>query len=67
MAIANFTELLVWQKAMDLVVDVYELTETYPKDQRFVLTAQTQKSASSMPSGLSSSREARLARHAGRH
>jgi four helix bundle protein len=52
MRITNFTELVVWQRAMDLVVDVYQLTDTFPKDQRFVLSAQTQKSAISIPSNV---------------
>lgn len=39
-AVSNFTDLIVWQKAMDLVVDVYQLTRTFPREERFVLTTQ---------------------------
>ena len=29
--INSYKELIVWQKAMDLVVEVYKLTDHYPK------------------------------------
>ena len=52
MKINNFTDLLVWQRSMDLVVDVYRLTKAFPVDERFVLTAQTRRSAISIPSNV---------------
>ena len=52
MEICSFTELVVWQRAMDLVVDVYRLTEKFPPNEQFVLTAQTHKSAIAIPSNI---------------
>ncbi len=52
MAIATVTELKVWQRAMDLVVEVYALTDAYPPGERFGLTAQTRKTAVSIPSNI---------------
>ena len=52
MEITNFTELLVWQRAMDLAVDVYRLTGTFPRSELFVLTAQSRKSGNSIPSNI---------------
>jgi four helix bundle protein len=50
--IRNFTELKVWQRSMDLVVDLYDLTNQYPKSEMFVLTSHTRKSAISIPSNI---------------
>jgi 23S rRNA-intervening sequence protein len=44
MTINNFTDLLVWQRAMDLVVEIYRITGTFPRSEIFGLTAQTHKS-----------------------
>jgi four helix bundle protein len=52
MKINNFTDLLVWQRAMDLVVEVYRVIEAFPASERFVRTAQTHKSAISIPSNV---------------
>ena len=52
MEIKNFTDLYVWRRSMDLVVDVYRLTEQFPKSELFVLTAQTHKSVISIPSNV---------------
>src|SRR5687768_12687208 len=52
MKITHFKELTVWQRAMDLVVDVYRLTETYPRSEMFVLTSHTRKTAISIPSNI---------------
>jgi four helix bundle protein len=52
MEIKNFTDLYVWRRSMDLVVDVYRLTEQFPKSELFSLTAQTHKSVISIPSNV---------------
>lgn len=51
-AIQKFTDLLVWQKAHVLTLYVYELTDTYPKDEIFGLTNQTRRCAVSVPSNI---------------
>ncbi len=37
MAVRNYTELIAWQKAMDLVAAVYDLTGYFPKDELYGL------------------------------
>ncbi len=44
----NYKELKVWQKAMDLVVEIYSLTRTFPKDELFGLTNQLRRAAVSI-------------------
>jgi four helix bundle protein len=52
MEINNFTELVVWQRAMELVVEVYRVTEAFPRAERFGLTAQIRRSVISIPSNV---------------
>jgi len=42
----------LWKLAMELVVQVYEITDRYPKDERFSLTDQTRRAAISVPSNI---------------
>ena len=44
--------LLVWQRSMDLVIDVYKMTNGFPREQRYVLTPQSQRAAISVPSNV---------------
>lgn len=48
----KYKELKVWQKSLDLVVEVYNAVANYPKDERFGLISQTQRSAVSIPSNI---------------
>ena len=52
MKIHNFKELLVWQKAMDLVVFAYQLTSFFPKKEKYGLISQIQHCAVSIPSNI---------------
>jgi four helix bundle protein len=51
-AIQNYRELDVWQRAMDLVDAVYDLTERFPPAERFGLVTQLQRAAVSIPSNI---------------
>ena len=50
--IRSFQDLLVWQKSMDLVLDVYRITDKYPSHERFGLTSHTRKTAIPIPSNV---------------
>ena len=52
MKIHNFKELLVWQKAMDLVAFTYKLTSLFPKEEKFGLISQIQRCSVSIPSNI---------------
>ena len=52
MGVRNYTELETWQRAMDLAVAVYAVTKAYPRDEVYGLTAQTRRSAVSVPSNI---------------
>ncbi|WP_421874343.1 four helix bundle protein [Marinoscillum sp.] len=48
----NFQELKVWQKGIQLAVDVYKQTDTYPESEKFGLTSQMRRCAVSIPSNI---------------
>ncbi|MBB6327140.1 four helix bundle protein [Algoriphagus iocasae] len=48
----RFKELLVWQKAIDLAVEVYHITENLPKEERYGLISQINRSVISIPSNI---------------
>jgi len=50
--IPSFRDLEVWQKAMKLVRRIYEVTSSYPPDERFGLLAETRKSVRSVPANI---------------
>jgi carbamoyl-phosphate synthase large subunit len=52
MSVSHFRELTVWQLAMSLAKNVYELTATFPREERYGLSAQLQRCAVSIPSNI---------------
>jgi four helix bundle protein len=52
MLMRGHRDLLVWQKAMELVTVVYESTRKFPKDELYGLVSQLRRSAVSVPSNI---------------
>jgi four helix bundle protein len=48
----SFKDLLVWQKAHSVVLDVYKLTRRLPKEELFGLVSQMRRSAVSVPANI---------------
>jgi four helix bundle protein len=48
----SFKELVVWQRSIDLTVDVYQLTSKFPESERFGLTNQMRRASVSIPSNI---------------
>jgi len=48
----NLQELKIWNKAIDLAVDVYSATGNFPSDEKFGLTSQSRRAAVSIPSNI---------------
>lgn len=48
----TFRNLLIWQKAMALTTDIYQLTNHFPKEELFGLISQMRRSAVSIPFNL---------------
>jgi four helix bundle protein len=50
--VKDFRDLQVWQKAHQLTLDVYRLTTSFPRDERYGLTTQLRRSSSSIAANL---------------
>ncbi len=50
--IYSYKDLIVWQKAMELVDLIYDLTEEFPWDQKNRLVDQMQRAVVSIPSNI---------------
>jgi four helix bundle protein len=48
----NFEDLEVWQKAIDLAVEIYSITKTYPKEELYALSNQMRRAASSISANI---------------
>ncbi|UII75483.1 four helix bundle protein [Flagellimonas sp. HMM57] len=48
----NFQDLIIWKKAMGFVEEIYKLTTSFPKDEKFGLKSQIRRSAVSIPSNI---------------
>lgn len=51
-AVQSYRDLEVWQQGMDLAVACYTATKSFPGDERFGLTSQIRRSASSVPANI---------------
>ncbi|MBC8265779.1 MAG: four helix bundle protein [Flavobacteriales bacterium] len=50
--IKSYKDLLVWQKGLNLVSEIYVLTKSFPSEEKFGLTSQMRRSAVSVPSNI---------------
>ena len=48
----SYRDLVAWQKAMQLVTDVYRETKTFPVEERYGLTNQLRRAAVSVPRNI---------------
>lgn len=51
-AINSYRDLLVWQRSMSLVTEVYKITQSFPSSELYALTSQIRRSAVSIPSNI---------------
>ncbi len=52
MTILSYKDLAVWQKAMDLVTEIYQLVKLLPDDEKYALSDQMRRAAVSVPSNI---------------
>ena len=50
--IKNYRDLIVWQKAVDLVTEAYRLSDLFPKGEDFGLRLQVRRAAVSIPANI---------------
>lgn len=52
MVVKSSKELVVWQKAMDLVEEAYLISQRFPREEVYGLTAQLRRAAVSVPANI---------------
>jgi four helix bundle protein len=52
----NYRDLLVWQKAIDLTVCIYKLTQSFPNSELYGLTSQMRRATVSVASNIAEGR-----------
>ena len=60
--IRSHRDLIVWQKAMDLVVSVYRATDGFPKTEIYGLTSQIRRAVTSIPANIAEGQGRRLSK-----
>ena len=50
--IRDFRDLIVWQRSVDFIVEVYQLTRRFPVDERYGITSQLRRAAVSVSSNI---------------
>ena len=51
-AINSHKDLIVWQKSMDVVAEIYKITDSFPEPELYGLTSQMRRSAVLIPSNI---------------
>lgn len=52
MELKSYRDLIVWQKGVVLVLEIYKLTEKFPREEVYGLTSQIRRSAVSIPANI---------------
>ncbi|MGD0729929.1 MAG: four helix bundle protein [Terracidiphilus sp.] len=50
--VKSFRDLMVWQRAMQLTLTIYRLTQGFPREEAYRLCGQLRRSAVSIPSNI---------------
>lgn len=50
--VKSYKELLIWQKGISIVLKVYKLTQSFPKDEIYALSSQLKRASVSIPSNI---------------
>lgn len=48
----TYSDLLVWQKSLSLVTEVYQISKRFPTDEQYSLTSQIRRCGISIPSNI---------------
>ena len=52
----SYRDLIVWQRAIELVVELYAITEKFPREELFGITSQMRRATVSIPSNIAEGR-----------
>jgi len=52
MRIRNYRDLVVWKRAVEFVAEIYRISATFPREERFGLTAQLRRASVSVSANI---------------
>ncbi len=52
MRVRDYRDLLVWQRAIDFIAEIYRISAQFPRDERFGLTAQMRRASVSVAANI---------------
>lgn len=55
--IISYKDLIVWQRSMELVVEIYKLTNLFPKSELYGIVSQMRRAAISIPSNIAEGKQ----------
>ena len=50
--VKSYKDLIIWQKSMDLVIEIYKLVKKLPKEETYSLSDQMRRAVVSIPSNI---------------
>ncbi len=50
---SSYKDLDVWKKSFEVCIDIYQLTQSFPKEELYGLTSQIRRASVSIPSNIS--------------
>jgi four helix bundle protein len=50
--VKSYKDLIVWKKAIEMVLEIYKIVSIFPSEERYALTSQIRRSAVSVPSNI---------------
>ncbi len=59
MYVESFKELTVWQKSVDLALEIYKVTDQFPQSELYGLVSQMRRSAVAVPSNIAEGKKRR--------
>ena len=59
LGVQKYEDLIVWQKAMDLVAEIYNIAKLLPAEEMYGLSSQMKRAAISIPSNIAEGQERR--------
>jgi len=58
----SYKDLRAWKQSVDLALEIYRETQTFPKNELYGLTSQLRRAAVSVPSNIAEGKAGRLTR-----
>ncbi len=59
----NFKKLIIWQESLELVIETYKTTKTFPSEEKYGLSSQLNRCSVSIPSNIAEGTSKSTSKH----